>query len=201
MRAADYWDGALTVEEYLAQMTQRRGQFDERIAATEITPAWRAAFGRTPLRFLVLTEDYCGDSAQFIPPLIRLSRELGTVEIRILLRNSHQDLAAGYLRKDGYQPIPVIIVLDAEGNELGAIIERPLRMYDEMAAETRRFAHDNPQLEGVNRTYQQMPPETRAAVIENMERYRDSRSATYIEWLFEDLAAIASRTATPSIAD
>src|SRR5688572_26515268 len=118
MRAADFWDQALDVDAYLDQMTQRREQYDSGIAAAIIPVSVRAAFSGAPLRFLVLTEDYCGDSAQFVPPVVRLSQELDSVEVRFLLRNQHRDLAAGYLRKDGYQPIPVLILLDQDGSEL-----------------------------------------------------------------------------------
>lgn len=192
MRVADYWNHALSIEAYLEQMTQRREQFDNGIAQTIITPELRQAFGGRPLRFLILTEDYCGDSAQFIPPVMRLTQELDNVEVRILLRNNHRELAANYLRKDGYQPIPVFILLDAEGNELGALIERPARMYDDMAAETRRFAQENAHLEGINRNYKQMPQETLAAVMANMEAFRAAHSERYLAMLWEDLAAIVA---------
>lgn len=192
MRAADYWDDALTIDAYLSQMTQRREQFDAGIAGAEITPDLRRVFGGRSLRFLILTEDYCGDSAQFIPPVMRLARELENVDARIVLRDSRRELAAGYLRKDGYQPIPVFIILDEDGNELGTLLERPARMYPEMAAETRRYALENAHLEGVTRTYAQMPPETRAAVLANMDRYRDVHRERYIAWLWEDLAAIVA---------
>lgn len=192
MRAADYWDDAMEIDTYLARMTQRREQYESGIANAELPAEVRETFGGRPLRFLILTEDYCGDSAQFIPLVMRLARELDNVDVRLLLRNSHRDLAANYLRRDGYQPIPVLILLDEHGEELGALIERPLRMYDEMAAETRRFAQQNQHLEGVNRNYQQMPPETLAAVVANMDAYRAGRIGTYLDWLWEDLTAIAA---------
>lgn len=193
MRAAEYWEQAMDAHVYLARMTQRREEYQRGIAEAVIPDAARAAFAGRPLRVLVLTEDFCIDSAQFVPPLLRLAQELDTLEVRFLLRNEHRDLAAQYLRWDGYQPIPVLIFLDADGEEIGALIERPRRMYDEMAAETRRFARENPHLEGVNRTYQQMPPETRAAVSANMEAFRTANAARYIGWLWEDLVALLAR--------
>lgn len=200
-RAADYWDAALTVEQYLEQMTQRRDEYERGIATAHVPAEARQAFSGRPLRVLVLTEDYCGDSAQFIPPVVRLTQELENVDIRFLLRNSHRELAGNYLRKDGYQPIPVLIVLDEDGDELGALIERPQRMYDEMAAETRRFALEHPELEGVNRNYQQMPPETLAAVVANIETFRAARAERYLGWLWEDLSAIVATRAAAVPAD
>lgn len=195
-RAAEYWDEAMSVDAYLAQMSQNRDLFDRRIVSTELTADQRLQFGGHPLRVLVLTEDFCGDSAQFIPPVIRLARELDNVEIRLLLRDQHRDLASGYLRKDGYQAIPVIIALDEDGEELGYLVERPARVNDELAAETRRFAKTNPHLDGVNRTYDKMAPETRSAVRENADRFRDANQEQWTRWLFEDLSAVVSQHAT-----
>ncbi len=201
-RAADYWDSAMDAETYLNQMTQRQDQFEQRVASTKLSDVERAAFAGVPLRILALTEDFCGDSAQFIPPLIRLAQELDNVEIRLLLRDQHRELASGYVRKDGYQAIPVLIFLAPNGDEFGYLVERPARVNDALAAETRRFARENPHLDGVNRTYDKMAPETRSAVRENSERFRDARQAEWTHWLLEDLAAIVSGSAVePAAAD
>jgi hypothetical protein len=197
---AGYWDAAMTAGEYIAQMTQNRELFERRIASTEITDAERDAFATTPLRFLILTEDFCGDSAQFIPPVIRLAQELDNVDVRLLLRDQHRELASGYVRKDGYQAIPVLIALDDDGAELGYLVERPARVNDALAAETRRFASENSHLEGINRTYDKMADETRAAVRANASAFRDSRQAEWTRWLFEDLAVIVASAQTNRLA-
>ncbi|MGH9172907.1 MAG: thioredoxin family protein [Vicinamibacterales bacterium] len=199
MRAGDYWENALSVQAYLDQMTQNRDLFERRIETTQITAAEREAFRGDLLRFLVLTEDFCGDSAQFIPPVIRLARELPNIEVRLLLRDQHRELGSRYVRKDGYQAIPVLIVLNAAGEELGYLVERPARVNAELAAETRRFAKENARLDGVSRTYDKMAPETRAAVRANANRFRDAQQARWSHWLLEDLADIAGR-ATGAIA-
>lgn len=199
--AAGYWDSAMDVDAYLRQMTQKRELFESRIGSTEITALDLEEFSGEQLRCLVLTEDFCGDSAQFIPPVIRLAQELDNVEVRLLLRDRHRDLAAGYVRKDGYQAIPVLILLAADDSEIGYLVERPARVNDELAAETRRFARDNPNLEGVSRTYDKMAPETRAAVRANADRFRDLQQSTWTRWLFQDLAAIVARRAVSSAAD
>jgi hypothetical protein len=173
-------------------MRENRELFERRLPATEVTDTDRAALGAEPLRILILTEDYCGDSAQFIPAVGKLASELNNVEVRLLLRNEHRDLAAGYVRKDGYQAIPVFIALDADGDELGYLIERPQRVYDELAAETRRFAHEHPELESANRSYANMPPATKAAVFANSNRYRDTQQARWTRFLFDELAELVA---------
>lgn len=194
MNPADYWDAAMEVDEYVGTMTLNRAVFAERIETTELTDEQRRLFAGDPVRILVLTEDFCGDSAQLIPPVARLARESDDVEVRVLRRDEHRDLAAGYRRKDGYQAIPVFIVLGSDGQERGFVIERPQLAYSELAAETRRFAADHPELEGVNRTYDRMPDATRAAVRANSERFRLTRTTEWVAALFDELAT-AARTA------
>jgi hypothetical protein len=189
MQAAEYWDGAMDIDTYLEQMTLHHDLFIKRIFDTEITEADRKTFGREPLRFLALTEDFCPDSAQFIPPVAKLAQEIPTVEIRLLLRDQHRELASNYRRKDGYQAIPVLIALDRDGTELGYLVERPQRVHDELARESGRFAKAHPELEGVNRNYDKMPPETKAAVRANANDYREQQQPLWTRWLFEDLAA------------
>lgn len=135
----------MDTETYVNRMTLNRELFERHITEAEITNAHRAAFGELPLRFLAITEDFCGDSAQFLPSIARLAQEVDNVEMRFLLRDAHRELASGYRRKDTYQAIPVIIVIGDNGNELGYLIERPARVYHAMAVETRRFARQNPQ--------------------------------------------------------
>lgn len=202
MRAADLWDTAMTVDDYVGTMMLNRDEFAGRIETTTLTDEQRHLFADEPVRILVLTEDFCGDSAQLIPPVARLARESADIDVRILRRDAHRDLAAGYVRKDGYQAIPVFIVIGSNGEERGYVIERPQVAYADMAAETRRFAAEHPDLEGVTRTYDRMPAETRAAVRANIERYRLTRTADWVDALFTELAAVAGASvSTPSARD
>lgn len=203
MHAATFWDQAMTPEAYVDQMKVNRDVLERRILTSTISDSQAAAFEGRALRILILTEDYCGDSAQFIPPVVRLGHVLDNVEVRILLRNEHRELAQQYVRKDGYQAIPVFILLDEGGSELGYLIERPQRVYDILAAETRRFAQENPSLEGVSRTYDRMPPETKAAVIANAERFRETQQALWAGWFLDDLVTLlhSARSTSASAAD
>ena len=188
----------MSTEEYVARMTLNKELFARRIAEATITADERQAFAGAPLRLLAITEDFCGDSAQFLPPLARLAEELENVELRFLLRDAQRELASGYLRKDGYQAIPVIIALDAEGNELGFLIERPERVYQAFSDETRRFAGEHPELDGISRTYDRMPDATKQAVRANIDQFRASRQDAWTRWLFEDLAELVGRALASS---
>jgi hypothetical protein len=190
IRAIDRYDDAIDIDTYLHQMTNRRDLFRRNIERAEVPDEFRQFFGQEPLRFLVITEDWCIDSAQFIPVLVKMARELPGVELRVLRRDEHQDLASQYKRKDGYQAIPVIIVLDGEGNELGALIERPEQASRDMAEETRRFQRANPDLPGITRNIDRMPQETQARVKANSRGWRLDQQDRFATYLLQELREI-----------
>jgi hypothetical protein len=192
IKPAGRWDQAMGYDDYIEQMTVRQDEYRRNFDSAPITAADRSRFGGAELRVLVLTEDWCGDSAQLVPPVARLARELGNVEIRILLRNEHEDLADVYRDATGRQPIPVFILMDARGAELGALLERPRAVTARMAEETRRFAQANDHLDGIRRAYANMPPETRQAVSANISAWRARHQDEFARILLDDLALIAT---------
>ena len=193
MSAAQDYQQAMSIEAYLAQLEQNRDRVTRNIERTKIDPALRARFAGEPLHVLVLTEDWCIDSAQFVPMLIRLSRELPSVEVRFLRRNEHRDLAAAYPRKDGYQAIPIFVLFDVHMRELGALVERPARATEEMNAEIRRFQQTRPDLPGITRALNNMPETTRAIVKEHLARWREGLHDRWTRYFLEDLAEIVDR--------
>lgn len=189
--AAERWESALTPDDYLATMQQYRDQFEANISRTRIMPGDWAAFGQEPLFILVITEDWCPDSVQFVPMVIALARRIPTVEVRILRRSEHRDLADRYRRPDGSQAIPTFVLLDAEMQELGYLVERPERGTQELREALAEFAAQHPELEGVTRPWSEIPAETRMAVRTFLEEWRDRQFDRWTRYLFEDLAEIA----------
>ena len=189
--AAERWESALTPDDYLATMQQYRDQFEANISRTRIMPGDWAAFGQEPLFILVITEDWCPDSVQFVPMVIALARRIPTVEVRILRRSEHQDLADRYRRPDGSQAIPTFVLLDAEMQELGYLVERPERATQELREALAEFAAQHPELEGVTRPWSEMPAKTRMAVRTFLEEWRDRQFDRWTRYFFEDLAEIA----------
>lgn len=75
-------------------------------------------------RLLVISEDWCWDAANVVPPLARLADEASTFEVRIIARDEHPEVMDQYLT-NGTRSIPIVIVLDAEFNQLGHWGPRP----------------------------------------------------------------------------
>lgn len=190
MLAAERYQQALDINDYLAQMTQNHDRCVENIEHTVITEEDREFFSSHPLRVLVLTEEWCVDSTQFVPVITRLSREVPDMEIRVLKRDEHRDLASNYPRKDGYQAIPVFIFFDENMRELGYLVERPGKATEEMADETRRFQQEHPELPGINRMVDRMPEETRAAVKANSRTWRLGQQDRFARYFLDEVAGI-----------
>lgn len=67
--------------------------------------------------WLVITEDWCGDSAQSLPVIASLSEINNNISLKIVLRDSNLDLMDLYLTH-GKRSIPKLITFDNELNEI-----------------------------------------------------------------------------------
>ena len=70
-----------------------------------------------PQTWMVLTEPWCGDSAQCVPCLEILADSRPDITVRYLLRDDNLDIMDRYLT-GGKQSIPILVAFDPLGNEL-----------------------------------------------------------------------------------
>lgn len=77
-----------------------------------------------PRLWMVLTEPWCGDSAQCLPYLAAMAGRNPLIELRILLRDANLDIMDRYLT-NGSRSIPRLVVLAADGTELWEWGPRP----------------------------------------------------------------------------
>lgn len=81
-----------------------------------------------PVHWLVLTEDWCGDSAFSLPIIVALAEQNQHVTLRVLLRDDNLDLMDRYLT-NGTRSIPKLIAFDPEtGRELFQWGPRPVEL-------------------------------------------------------------------------
>ena len=71
----------------------------------------------TKQTWLVLTEPWCGDSAQCLPCLVTMAEQQPDITVRLVLRDENLDLMDRYLT-NGSRSIPRLVAFDTEGNEL-----------------------------------------------------------------------------------
>jgi len=121
-----YEDG-VTFEQFLAETNRRRDAWHEhyeRGAPTHQALQAAKAVG-TELKFLVVAEDWCGDSVNTVPYLARLVEQVPGWEMRIINSRRGADIMAANLTPDGREATPTILLLDSDDEQVGAFVERP----------------------------------------------------------------------------
>lgn len=77
----------------------------------------------------VITEDWCGDSAQTVPYIAKIAAASPKIELAILLRDENPDIIDQYLT-NGTRSIPKLIGFDKNWNELYRWGPRPLALQE-----------------------------------------------------------------------
>lgn len=111
--------------EYARLNNQRMSRLDKML---ELLPETLDAVRdlNRPLKWVVLTEGWCGDAAQNVPALAKIAQASGgKIDLILLLRDENLKLIDLYLTNGG-RSIPKLICFDAEtGEELGKWGPRP----------------------------------------------------------------------------
>lgn len=71
-----------------------------------------------PQIWMVLTEDWCGDSAQNLPYIAKIAGCNDYITLRILPRDTNLDIMDQYLTDGKSRSIPKFVAFDKDGNEL-----------------------------------------------------------------------------------
>lgn len=88
------------------------------------------------LSWVVLTEGWCGDSAQILPFINKMAELSDNIELRIILREEHPEVMDQFLTDGKSRSIPKLIILDTETLEvLGDWGPRPLEIHASYLAE------------------------------------------------------------------
>ena len=123
MDTAQFWDEALSLDDYVGQMWRKNRKIFYKNRERTVIDAPRATALPSTRRILILTEHYCEDSLQLCPS----SGDWRTRWRPSLCAScdsiSIPELASRY-QTAGHPAIPVFIVLNSDGQELGALIER-----------------------------------------------------------------------------
>ena len=83
---------------------------------------------------LVLSEDWCGDALNTLPPLSRLVEAVPHLDMRILERDQNLDLMDTHLTGTS-RAIPVVMTLDEQYRELGWWGSRPAALQQWVTSE------------------------------------------------------------------
>ena len=71
-----------------------------------------------PQIWMLITEDWCGDSAQNIPHIVKMAECNSLIDLEIVLRDTNLDIIDNYLTNGVSRSIPKFVAFDLDGNEL-----------------------------------------------------------------------------------
>jgi len=89
-----------------------------------------------PMKWVVLTEGWCGDAAQNIPILVKMAKANTNISIHFLLRDENLEIMDTYLTNGG-RSIPKLVILDENLEELATWGPRP-KVLQEMVLEHKK---------------------------------------------------------------
>jgi hypothetical protein len=112
------WDAGRSITDFVAAAAPRYRALWEGIYRAARVPDWALLPPVEERRLLALSEDWCIDASSTLPVLARWCESVPGLSLRILNRDEHPEVMDRYLT-NGSRSIPVVILLDAEHNELG----------------------------------------------------------------------------------
>lgn len=140
------WDAAHVWASYLSSVEAKRAVWLSNAKRVRVSDDARDRLLNLPgqRRVLVLTEDWCGDAARSVPALAAAFEEAPAVEHRYLDSDAHPRVIARYLTHGG-EAIPMAIVQDEDGRELGAWGPRPAALQALLRARKRELGSPTPE--------------------------------------------------------
>ena len=116
----------LTLPQYLDRMGMNRDRFVRAVDAATVRPEDEHVLERLgkAAKLLVITEDWCGTSLVYFPPVAKLVSSHPNIEMRIFMRDENPDVMDQFLKKGLYRSIPVFAFFDEDMNELARFIEQ-----------------------------------------------------------------------------
>lgn len=114
---------------------------DLSVDAKTIRDRWQAA-GSPVLRLLVLADDWCGDATNTVPILARLIEAAGCVALGIVSRDAAPEVMDRHLTNGG-RAIPMVVLLDEDGNPLGQWGPRPTELQTRVQTEWKTLSPED----------------------------------------------------------
>ena len=106
-------DNSESMLNYTKLNITRTQRIDKRGLITEDTTAIIETI-KKPQIWFVLTEGWCGDSAQLLPYINKMANKNSLIQLKIVLRDEYPQIMDAYLTNNVSRSIPKLIFLNAE---------------------------------------------------------------------------------------
>jgi len=80
--------------------------------------------------WMMITEDWCGDSAQNLPYIAKMAAESENIELKIIYRDQNLDIMDQYLTNGTSRSIPKLVAFNMNGEELFQWGPRPQELVE-----------------------------------------------------------------------
>lgn len=118
---------------YTEMNLQRMHRLDKTTQVTDDNVACLSKINQ-PFIWLVITEGWCGDAAQIIPIIEKMAKINPNIRHKLIFRDENPDIMDAFLT-DKARSIPMLIVLDSEGNVLKSWGPRPQALQNRVLEE------------------------------------------------------------------
>lgn len=116
--------------QYLPQNWQRQSRLDRKLKLIEELQEAIKKISQ-PLKWLVITEHWCGDASQIIPIMSKVAEESdGEIDLKLIYRDENEELIDAHLTDGRSRSIPILIQLDEEFNIVSTYGPRPEEAQD-----------------------------------------------------------------------
>ena len=130
--------------EFLASVEKREDQWNDHyrngVVPQELVKRARAAGS---FRMLVVTEDWCGDSAYTVPYVAKLVGEVEGLSMRLIDSEQGKRVMRSRLTPDYRAATPTVVLLNESGLDVGCWVERPSELQDWFQANKTELGHDD----------------------------------------------------------
>lgn len=115
----------MTPEEYIDRIKVNREPFIDIYNTVKVPVDVMAAVDSLsePLNLAVFTADWCGDALSTTSVILRLAREVSTLNVRVFNRDEELELTNSFLPEDRAGTVPVFVVFDQNMREVARFIE------------------------------------------------------------------------------
>ena len=144
-----YWAHGIPFETFLASVEEKADLWESYAGRAKVHADEAARVQALPARrrVLVLVEDWCGDAIRSVPTLEALARASEHVDLRVLSSDQYPEALTSKLTR-GARAIPIAVVFDEEGHEIGTWGPRPAPLQAILRAKILEEGSPTPEIKG-----------------------------------------------------